>query len=542
MKRSMLGLLKSIVDRLEKKTKYKSESNEFKKDEPTYFLADIDKNINILQSFLCESDDIVFRTFQITTLPGIKAAVVFIESLVDTSELESSVLSPLTLGIGEKSLEERKALSSDTAALIEKNLININISFYQQAEMAIDEILKGNGILLINGFPKAISIDISKIIGKKHAEPKTEKVVKGPQQGFVEDIATNIAIIRRRIKSPHLAIKALQLGRVSKSEVKVLYLDNIADLSIVEELFRRLKRIDVDGIMGSSMIEEYITDSPVNLFPTTYYTERPDRVQAMLLDGRVAIVYDGTPFVIVIPAIVSDFFTTPEDYYQNYYFSTFNRLLGYFGALILTFLPSIYIAFTTFHQEMIPTRLALSLAGTKAGVPYPAFVEALIMEFSFEALREAGIRLPIHMGQAVSIVGALIIGQAAVEAGLVSPTVVIIVAITAIFSFTMPYNNFSLSLRLIRFINMALAATLGIYGIMTGALIIALSLTSLRSFGVPFMVPFAPLSLQDMKDWVLRFPDWSITKRSPHIVNNNITKKAKNLKPSPSGNERKKEL
>ncbi|MTI57540.1 spore germination protein [Geosporobacter ferrireducens] len=542
MKQSMLGLLKSIVDRLEKKTKYKSESNEFKKDEPTYFLADIDKNINILQSFLCESDDIVFRTFQITTLPSIKAAVVFIESLVDTSELESSVLSPLTLGIGEKSLEERKVLSSDTAALIEKNLININISFYQQAEMAIDEILKGNGILLINGFPKAISIDISKIIGKKHAEPKTEKVVKGPQQGFVEDIATNIAIIRRRIKSPHLAIKALQLGRVSKSEVKVLYLDNIADLSIVEELFRRLKRIDVDGIMGSSMIEEYITDSPVNLFPTTYYTERPDRVQAMLLDGRVAIVYDGTPFVIVIPAIVSDFFTTPEDYYQNYYFSTFNRLLGYFGALILTFLPSIYIAFTTFHQEMIPTRLALSLAGTKAGVPYPAFVEALIMEFSFEALREAGIRLPIHMGQAVSIVGALIIGQAAVEAGLVSPTVVIIVAITAIFSFTMPYNNFSLSLRLIRFINMALAATLGIYGIMTSALIIALSLTSLRSFGVPFMVPFAPLSLQDMKDWVLRFPDWSITKRSPHIVNNNITKKAKNLKPSPSGNERKKEL
>ncbi|AOT73140.1 hypothetical protein Gferi_14810 [Geosporobacter ferrireducens] len=502
----------------------------------------MDKNINILQSFLCESDDIVFRTFQITTLPSIKAAVVFIESLVDTSELESSVLSPLTLGIGEKSLEERKVLSSDTAALIEKNLININISFYQQAEMAIDEILKGNGILLINGFPKAISIDISKIIGKKHAEPKTEKVVKGPQQGFVEDIATNIAIIRRRIKSPHLAIKALQLGRVSKSEVKVLYLDNIADLSIVEELFRRLKRIDVDGIMGSSMIEEYITDSPVNLFPTTYYTERPDRVQAMLLDGRVAIVYDGTPFVIVIPAIVSDFFTTPEDYYQNYYFSTFNRLLGYFGALILTFLPSIYIAFTTFHQEMIPTRLALSLAGTKAGVPYPAFVEALIMEFSFEALREAGIRLPIHMGQAVSIVGALIIGQAAVEAGLVSPTVVIIVAITAIFSFTMPYNNFSLSLRLIRFINMALAATLGIYGIMTSALIIALSLTSLRSFGVPFMVPFAPLSLQDMKDWVLRFPDWSITKRSPHIVNNNITKKAKNLKPSPSGNERKKEL
>ncbi len=542
----MLGAIKDIVYTIAKKnTKHKDEGesdHQPKENEAIHFSADLEKNIDIIQSFLSESDDIFFKTFQIATLPSIKATVVFIESLVDRSVLESSTLSPLTQGIGERPIEERTVLFSDVESLIEKLLVNINIAFYQDAQRAVDAILKGDGILLINGYTKVVSIGISKLPTRKYAEPKTERVVKGPQQGFVEDIAPNVAMIRSRIKSPNLVVKGLHLGRESKSEIRVLYMDNIADLSIVEELFKRLKRIDVDGIMGSSNIEEYITDAPTSLFPTIYYTERPDRVQAMLLEGRIVIVYDGSPFVIVVPAIISDFFTTSEDYYQNFYFTTFNRLLGYFGALVLTFLPSVYIAITTFHQEMLPTRLALTLAGTRAGVPYPAFVEALLMEIAFEALREAGTRLPIHMGQAVSIVGALIIGQAAVEAGLVSPAVVIVVATTAIFSFTMPYNNFTLGLRLVRFINMALAATLGIYGIMTGALIIALKLISLRSFGVPYMIPFAPICLQDMKDWVLRFPQWSITKRSSHIVNKNITKKANNLKPNPPNNERKKDL
>ena len=537
----MLGLLKNIVSKIGKKNiKVKDEENTpSNKNEAVHFSDDLEKNIHIIQSFLSESDDIVFKTFQIATLPSIKATVVFIESLVDRSVLESSTLSPLTQGIGERPIEERTVLFSDVESLIEKVLININIAFYQEAQRAVDAIVKGDGILLIHGYPKVVSINIPKLATRKYAEPKTERVVKGPQQAFVEDIAPNVAMIRSRIKSSNLVVKGLHLGRESKSEIRVLYMDNIADLSIVEELFKRLKRIDVDGIMGSSNIEEYITDTPTNLFPTIYYTERPDRVQAMLLEGRVVIVYDGSPFVIVVPAIISDFFTTPDDYYQNFYFTTFNRLLGYFGALVLTFFPSIYIAVTTFHQEMLPTRLALTLAGTRAGVPYPAFVEALLMELAFEALREAGTRLPIHMGQAVSIVGALIIGQSAVEAGLVSPAVVIVVATTAIFSFTMPYNNFTLGLRLLRFINMALAATLGIYGIMTSALIIALKLTSLRSFGVPFMIPFAPLSLQDMKDWIIRFPQWAITKRSPHIVKTNITRKAENLKPKPPINERK---
>lgn len=497
------------------------------------FSPSLDKNIHMLQSHLGNSDDICFRYLEISTLPSIKAAVVFIETLIDDSTLESSVLAPLTQGLGERPVEERAYFYSHSHSLIEKALASSSIYLTQDVSEAIEEILYGNGILLIDKYPTVVSITISKHPAREYAEPQTEKVVKGPQQGFVEDIDVNVSMIRRRIKSADLVIKELQIGSISKSEIRVAYIKNIADDSIVEELFRRLKRIDTDGIVSSASIEEYINDAPTNLFETTFYTERPDRAQAMLLEGRIAILYDGSPFIIIVPSIVSDFFISSDDYYQNPYFSTFSRLLGYLGAFMLTFLPSIYVAITTFHQEMLPTRLALTIAGARAGVPFPSFVEALIMEIAFEALRQAGSRLPVHVGQAVSIVGALIIGQAAVEAGLVSSIVVIVVAATAIFSFTIPYTNFSLSLRLIRFFMMTLAATLGIYGIMTGALILGLNLIALRSFGVPFMTPFAPLSLQDMKDWVVRFPQWAITRRSPHIVKENVSKKPDVLKPKP---------
>lgn len=545
MKKSMLQIIKEVISKITSKDNKISVSKNAKDHEniqSAKFSHHLDKNVHMIKSYLGDSDDISFRYLQISTLPSIKAVVVFIGTLIDDNTLESSVLAPLTQGLGEKPVEERTYLYSHINSLIDGTLSNSNISSIQDVSKAIEKVLSGNSILLIHNYPTAVSISISKDALREYAEPQTEKVIKGPQEGFVEDIDVNVLMIRKRIKSPNLIIKRFKIGRESKSEIRVVYINSIADFSIVEELFTRLKRIDVDGVVGSASIEEYINDTPTNLFQTTFYTERPDRTQAMLLEGRIAILYDGSPFIIIVPSIVSDFFISSDDYYQSPYFSTFSRLVGYLGAFMLTFLPAIYIAITTFHQEMLPTRLALTVAGARSGVPFPSFVEALIMEIAFEALRQAGTRLPTHVGQAVSIVGALIIGQAAVEAGLVSSAVVIVVAATAIFSFTIPYTNFSLSLRLTRFLMMALAATLGIYGIMTGALILGLNLISLRSFGVPFMIPFAPLSLQDMKDWVVRFPQWAITKRSPYIVKENINKKAKNLKPQSSSTEGRKEL
>lgn len=538
MKKSIFTIIKEIFNKSIRSQEYLYKSIKYEYDTPSIaFSKDLDKNISLLKSYLGNSDDISFRYFEISTTPSIRAAVIFIETLIDDKLLESSVLTPLTYGLFEKPIE-KDYMYDHMSELIERILSNSNISFVNHVNKAIEEIQYGKGILLVHNNSKAISVSIAKAALREHAEPQTEKVINGPQQGFVEDINVNIYMIRRRIKSSNLVVKNLFIGRESKSEIRIVYIKNIADSSIVEELFKRLKRIDVDGIFGQSNIEEYISDAPINLFQTTFYTERPDRVQAMLLEGRIAILCDSSPFIMIIPSIVSDFFISSNDYYQNTYFATFDRLIGYLGAFILTYLPSVYIAITTFHHEVLPTRLALTIAGARAGVPFPAFLEAIAMEIAFSALRLAGTRLPTHIGQAVSIVGALIIGQAAVEAGLVSSTVVIVVATTAIFSFTIPYTNFSSSLRLVRFFMMTLAATLGIYGIMTGTLIIALNLISLRSFGVPFMVPFAPLSLSDFKDWVMRFPQWSITKRSSHIVKRNITKKSTELKPKPIKNER----
>ncbi|SES68830.1 spore germination protein [Anaerobranca gottschalkii] len=491
---------------------------------------DLKGNIEKIKKYLGKSDDFKIKDFYIGTCPPLKGALIYLSSMVDNKSLEHSIIKPLQQIENPLLLEGKVSFDN----LILSTIPNGDCKELQDYQSIIKEILKGKGLLLIEGFSKGLVVEVGKSSDKTHTEPKTEKVVKGPQEGFVEDIEVNTWMIRKRIKSPHLIMKSKEIGRQTSTEVRVMYMDNIADLTIVEELFSRLEKIDIDGPLGSAAIEEFINDSPRNIFNTTFYTERCDRLVAMLLEGRIGILVDGTPFAVVIPAVISDFFITTEDYYLNYYFATFNRLIGYIGAFIVLFLPSIYIAFTSYHQEMIPTRLALTIAGTRAGVPYPAFMEAFLMELAFEGLRQAGTRLPTYVGQAVSIVGALIIGTAAVDAGLVSPAVVIVVATTAIFSFTIPYTNFSLGIRLWRFFNMILATVLGIFGVMTGFLLLFLNLLSLRSFGVNFMVPFAPLSIRDLKDWFFRFPSWAITTRSNQIVRENFTKGGEELRPQPS--------
>ena len=533
MKHSLLNFISKSLAKLLNSYTHDYATNNQDNVESIEFTNNFDNNINLIKSYLGKSDDITFRYFNISTQPYTKAVVIYVAPMLDDKSLQAAVLNPLINELAQRTAEERIYFKSNIHILIEQSLSVSKISFTKKLNEAINQVVIGNSLLLIDKVPYAVSLNTLKADSKESTEPQTEKVVKGPQQGFVESINTNCLMIRRRIKSPHLVFKNFKIGLETQTDIRIAYLDSVADQDIVDELCLRLNRIDVDGFSGSSGIEEYINDNPINLFHTTFYTERPDRVQSLILEGRIALICDGSPFVVIVPAIVSDFFISIDDYYQNPYFASFGRLLGYFGAFILTFLPSIFVAVTTFHHEILPTELALTIAAARAGVPYPAIGEALIMEIAFEALRQAGTRLPTHVGQAVSIVGALIIGQAAVEAGLVSSIVVIIVAVTAIFSFTIPYTNFALSLRLTRFFMLILAATLGIYGIMTGLLILSLNLISLRSFGVPFMVPFAPLSFEEMKDWFLRMPLWLINKRSGYIVKKNIIKKDRILKPGP---------
>ncbi len=301
-----------------------------------------------------------------------------------------------------------------------------------------------------------------------------------------------------------------------------MYLKGIASDKVVEEVRARLDRIDIDGILESGYIEELIQDERYSPFPTMYSTERPDVVASEILEGRIAILIDGTPFVLTVPALMIQFFHAAEDYYQRADISTLIRIIRLISFVIALLGPSLYIAITTFHQEMLPTSLLIGLAAQREGVPFPAFIEALLMEVTFEILREAGIRMPRAVGQAVSIVGTLVLGTAAIEAGIVSAAMVIVVSITAISSFVFPAFNMSISIRMLRFALMGLAASFGIFGIIVGVIALVLHLCSLRSFGVPYVSPFSPMIIQDLKDTIVRLPIWAMLTRPRLISQKNI--------------------
>ncbi|MED4797818.1 spore germination protein, partial [Priestia megaterium] len=266
----------------------------------------------------------------------------------------------------------------------------------------------------------------------------SQTVVRGPRDSFTETLRTNTALIRRRIKSPKLWIESQQIGEFTKTDIALVYIDGIADEQVIQEVKERLSKIDIDGILESGYIEELIQDEDYTPFPTMHNTERPDSVAAGLLEGRIAILVDGTPFVLMVPALFIQFFQAAEDYYQRADISTLIRLMRYMAFFLALLTPSAYIALTTFHQEMLPFALLISIAAQREGVPFPAIIEAFIMEITFEILREAGVRLPRAVGSAISIVGALVLGEAAVQAGLVSPAMVIVVSITAISNFVSP--------------------------------------------------------------------------------------------------------
>lgn len=335
------------------------------------------------------------------------------------------------------------------------------------------------------------------------SQPEAEPTVRGSRESFVETLRTNASLIRRRIKSPNLKIETLRLGEVTNTEVAIAYIEGIVNEKLVGEVKSRLERIKVDGVLESGYIEELIEDNPWSLFPTVNHTEKPDRVAAMLLEGRIAILVEGTPFALTVPNLFVEYLHASEDYYERFMFTTAVRLIRFLSMIVSLTLPSLYIAVVSFHHELLPTTLLLSVAAQREAVPFPVFVEVLMMEAMFEILREAGIRLPRPIGQAVSIVGALVIGEAAVRAGLVAAATVIMVAFTGIASFVFAYSA-SIAFRLLRFNMMILAGTLGILGLASGLAVIGIHLCTLRSFGVPYLSPAVPITGSDLKDVVFR--------------------------------------
>lgn len=384
----------------------------------------------------------------------------------------------------------------------------IDIKREKDLKKTIDEFLIGSPILILDGTDEAIIMGLTAVESRDVAESNNENNVRGPKEAFTEAIWTNGALIRKKIHTPNLKFVEKVVGKITKTKILIAYIEGIANPSIIEELNNRINKIDLDSVLESSYIEEYIEDNKFSVFPQIENTEKPDKVAAALLEGRISIIVDGTPTVLIVPTVFASFLQSAEDYYERYIYTSFVRILRFTYINISLLFPSIYIATTTFHPEMIPTKLLLTIAASREGIPFPAFIEALIMEVTFEVLREAGVRLPRAVGQTISIVGALVIGQAAVQAGIVSPAMVIVVSTTAIASFSVPAYNVSFALRFLKFPIMFLAASLGFYGIISALLILLIHLCRLKSFGVPYLSGFAPFIAEEIKDTFFRGPWW----------------------------------
>lgn len=383
-------------------------------------------------------------------------------------------------------------------------------------EEAVRGILIGDAVLFVDGVAAALKIP-DKGYPKMGVSPsETEKVVRGSSEGFTESEKANTALIRKRIRNTGLKVKEFQVGVRSFTNVALVYMEDLADPTLVQETHRRLTAYEIDGVMDSGVLEQLAERKWYSPFPQFQSTRRPDRAAMAVLEGKVVVLVDNSPVALLLPTDINSFLKTTDDYYNRFHMATFARLIRYVAAFFAFTLPGLYLAVTNFHTQILPTPLLLSFWEARMGVPFPAALEVLLMELSFELLREAGVRLPGTMGNTIGIVGGLIIGQAAVEANLVSPIVVILVAFTALCSFAIPNEEFAFSFRILKFVLLALSTWLGFFGFLVGVFGVLVHIASLKSFNIPYLTPYVGAQLngyEDEKDSIIRYPLRKIWKR-----------------------------
>lgn len=476
------------------------------------------ENVSRLNEILGNNTDVVSKLITIGKDEPKSAVIFYIDNLVDPKEIDIDIIRPLVNDTYNSGIKK----SSEIIKLLQEgNLITRGeTTFVLNFDALINGLLLGSAVLMIDGVNNAFVLNVIGYEYRQIAESTIETTVKGPRDSFIEILSVNISLIRRRLHTPNLVFETIELGTVGKNNVCITYLKGICEDELVEEVRRRLNKIQIDEVMESNYVEELIEDNPYSIFPQVRDTERPDVVVASLLEGRVAIMVDNTPIVIIVPGEFFSLMQSAEDYYNKSTFSSFIRFIRYFAFAVSIYLPALYIAVSTYHQEMIPTGLLISIISARSEVPLPVSVEAFAMIITFEILHEAGIRLPRPIGQAVSIVGALVIGQAAVQAKIVSPLMVIVVALTAIAKFSVAQYNITLPIRLLRLAFMLLASIQGMFGIMAGTLFLMFHLFSLESFGKPYMAPLSPLRTTDLKDTAMRAPWWAMVKRPAYSTVN----------------------
>lgn len=481
----------------------------------------LESNLDIINQIFHNDETIRIRRFQNKFLPGANFCVIYIDGMANTELLNENIIQPIMNNNLTEEISTRHLLEE----LENKIIVSNRIQKSQEINQIVSSIISGDTVFLIDGYEVSLMIESKGWQTRAITEPESAKVVRGPREGFTESIIINLSLIRRKINNPDLKFKFKEIGERTRTKTCVCYIEGLALNEVITELERRLDEIDIDGILDSGYIQELIEDAPWSLFETVGYSERPDVIAAKLLEGRVALVVDGSPFVLTVPYVLIEGWQANEDYYSKFIFASFYRLLRTVSVFVAIGLPAIYLSLACFHQEMLPTRLLLSMSASRQGVPFPTVITLIGMLLVFDVIREAGIRMPAPIGQAVNIVGTLVLGQAAVEAKLVSAPVVIVTAISGMMTLLSPTTIGMVIL--VRYFLILLSAFLGIYGYIFGMILSVIHMLNIRSFGVPYMLGITSLKNHNGQDIWIRAPWWSMTLRPKLIGAKNLVRQTR---------------
>ena len=496
-------------------TDQKSNNEKHENRQKKYSLKDtLDENVNLFRQIFANDDTLVTRYFENQQNNPVKCCILFIEGMVDNKIVNESIIQPVIQN------GQIRNYGDITDILLKQVIVTNNIEITSDVNTMIQGITGGDTVLLSDGSSEGLVISSKGWKTRDITEPQFERSLRGPREGFTESLQINLSLIRKKLETPDLKIKYMTLGSQTRTKISICYLDSIVNKKILDEVERRLKDIHTDGILDSGYIQEFIRDTPFTPFYTIGNTEKPDNVAGKLLEGRVAILSEGSPTALTIPYLFAENFQSSEDYYLNFYLASINRILRIIAFFFSISVPAVYVALVTFHQEAIPTPLLLSISAARQGVPFPTIVEIIVLLVVFELLREAGVRMPSNIGQALSIVGALVLGQASVEARLVSAPIVIVVSLTAITSLMIP--RITGAIIILRLIFLLLSAFIGLYGYLFGMVGLLISLCEVRSFGVPYMSQLTNLNPEDIKDIAIRAPWWYLKYRPKLIGRNSV--------------------
>jgi spore germination protein len=474
--------------------------------EPFIFTSVLAENEQLLRVVFKDCGDIEFRTFD---AGGYKALLIYLEGMVDTENLERNILKPLMSQTSptNANTENLKNLLTDMTVISEHILGAASVTILTKASIAIDAVMTGNAILLLDGLAEVLSVAAAKYTKRGVSNSDNEYVLQGPNEAFNETLTDNIVLIRRRARDTNLKVHIQQLGERTKTSIGVLYVANLIKPGLLEEVERRIGLIKIDKILAASAIEEFLIDHPWSPFPQTQKTERPDKILAAVYEGRVAIIVDGTPVALLIPCTYNVLMQTSDDYTIQPIIASLIRFTRSAAAFLAIYLPAIYVAVVSYHPGMLPTTMAISIAELRARTPFPSFLEAIMMEILLELFQEAIVRLPLKLAGAASMIGAFVIGTTVVQSGLINPLLVVVISTTAIASYSMPSYAFSMALRWARIPMLILSSILGLYGVIIGVLAVTIHLSSLRSFGESYLgEAFNVDLLADWKDSFVRLP------------------------------------